>query len=824
MHNQDTKYLLAGSNMRSLLLLPSITASEQKNGILQDVRGEFLLTSLKAAGMDIEDIGITYAVPKRLQSNSEPSIDIVKSNISYVQTLIQKHRIQKIGVVGETVGSFYSGITDFSRYSGFALHSPVFNIPVFVFGKVPQKKQIYRTKKFKYAIKGFTHFVKDSYKEYTKKHFHIITDIDELEQVLILLEKDSVYIEYDFETTGVDLFKDIPHGLGLCGGGDSYYIPLNENPAVEERYPDIYKPDQTEQHSLFHVENKFVPYWGNKQSLVLALLWKYIFSTEKQKTAHNAKYDYSVAYSLFKKWPINSTHCTMLMAHSFDCGIQHPLDSFLWEMPHIAEYQAVVDKFHLAGKKIRPGKNKKKKEEGMNYRYIPTKINGKYCCGDVHAGHKIVPKLMESVNTQPRRRELYNLYNQLGEIYSKTQFYGLRVDLDWHNNLIEEYAPKIEALSKAGKEKYGININSPAKVADILYGKFKLPPIKENTTGYSSDKEVLATHLEQIALKDVLNQKDKDVKEFIETVLAFKTDTFFYSTFVSGLSTHIYNDDKVHPNTNINPARSARTSMANPNLQNQIQRNEKLRKLVKGQFIPEPGKSFNEIDASKAEVCVAAFLSGDQVFIDALRVGDFYVNVGCLIYRCKPADIDLDMRNNVLKPVVLANQYLSGAKTMMVNINANVKDESKRITLAESRQIQELMRRQFPVFFRWRDEQVTYAERNHKIRNYFYQYRRGVHTGQLFNSIIQGTTSHFIQKCIADYYYKELKEQECWPDIPRTFFNMNVHDAAYYQTPIGEEQKLFDGFNGVSQEYLNSIGFDFMKFELTTYAERWGHK
>lgn len=814
--NVNNPLVLEGKNARTILFLPSLTAAEQNSGMLQDKRGGYLLNTMRHYGISLDDLIISYAIPKRLSNNGEPDEVFIKKNSEHVQKLILKYNPEKLAVIGESLATHFLNVTDFNRNNGFALYSPLYKRPCYLFGRMPTTTRGLST--FSLKFKNFKYFIYGTSLEFIQKNFVVCKTISEVEHYLSLIHKNADYITYDFETTSKDPMTCIPYGLGLRTKDITIYIPINKNLAVEAAYPNIFISDKSNQSNLFETEDIYVDYWNKIDSAnIKSMLWDYIFSNDSIKVGHNAKYDYLVLYHYLKEWGINSTHDTMLMAHSVNSGKKYPLDSFLHTFPELVEYQVEVDKFHLAGKKVR--KKNGKEGEGLNYSHIPTIVNGKYCCGDVWATYEIVPPLMKKVNASQNRRRLYNMYTNLGEIYAKAQNYGLRVDLDWHNNLKLKYKSQLKELSKQGISEYKIEIGSPAQVSEFLFGKLKAEPIKETKTGYSTDKDVLQYYLDEIALKDTLSDNDIEVKRFCESVLKYREMQKVYGTYIDGLSKHIYEDGKVHPKTNLNPARSARTSMSDPNLQNQIQRNDILREEIKGQFIPEPGNVLIECDWSRAEVCVAAYLSGDKTFMNFLREGDIYRNVGAWLYHCKPEEIDSETRDIVLKPVVLGNQYLAGARTLMLNINTKVKDNSKRITLSEAKEIQAQMRKLFPVFFTWRDQRVQTIEKTLKVSNFFDQYRYGDHTGALFNTIIQSTTSHFVQIGIEETYKNWLLDVE-----PNIFFNLNVHDAAYFQAPKDDADYTYTQFNYYCQQFLHSINLDIIKISKTIYPIRWGHK
>ncbi len=139
---------------------------------------------------------------------------------------------------------------------------------------------------------------------------------------------------------------------------------------------------------------------------------------------------------------------------------------------------------------------------------------------------------------------------------------------------------------------------SPKQVAELLFGKLKLPVIKKTKTGApSTDSETLKA----------LSHKHPVVQALHD----FRRLDKMLGTYGKGTLGHIRSDGRVHGNFNIDGARSGRMSSNNPNLQNIPRADTPEGKMAKGMFEAGKGKVLVQLDYSQLELRIAADLSGD---------------------------------------------------------------------------------------------------------------------------------------------------------------------------------------------------------------------
>ena len=170
---------------------------------------------------------------------------------------------------------------------------------------------------------------------------------------------------------------------------------------------------------------------------------------------------------------------------------------------------------------------------------------------------------------------------------------------------IKKIEAKIFQLSSHVSEE--INLNSPKQVGVLLFDKLKLPVIKKNKTGYSTDADVL----EEL---DALN-----LSEIPGLLLTHREYGKILSTYVKALPDLLNSKSKrIHTNYNLTVAQTGRLSSTNPNLQN-IPVRSVMGKKVRKAFIAKPGKILLAADYSQVELRLLAHFSKDPTMLKSFQ-------------------------------------------------------------------------------------------------------------------------------------------------------------------------------------------------------------
>jgi len=188
--------------------------------------------------------------------------------------------------------------------------------------------------------------------------------------------------------------------------------------------------------------------------------------------------------------------------------------------------------------------------------------------------------------------------------------HGIRVDPGGLEAFSKELDGTLVGLTRqiyalAGGE---FNIGSPKQLAEVLFEKLKLPPVKKTKTGYSTDADVL----EQLALGHELPAK----------IIEHRTLAKLKSTYADALPELIHpSTGRIHTSFNQLVAATGRLSSSQPNLQNIPIRTE-LGRRIRAAFVPEPGWRFLAADYSQIELRILAHVSGEESLLAAFRAGE----------------------------------------------------------------------------------------------------------------------------------------------------------------------------------------------------------
>jgi DNA polymerase-1 len=180
----------------------------------------------------------------------------------------------------------------------------------------------------------------------------------------------------------------------------------------------------------------------------------------------------------------------------------------------------------------------------------------------------------------------------------------------------------------AGSE---FNINSPKQLADILFVKLGLTPVKKTKTGFSTDVDVL----EELA----------HVHPLPAEILKYRTLAKLKSTYVDALPAMINpRTGRLHTSLNQTVTATGRLSSSEPNLQNIPIRTEVGREIRKA-FIAEHGSSLLSADYSQIELRVLAHMSGDEGLIRTfIEDQDIHTRTASEIFGLPQGEISSEMR------------------------------------------------------------------------------------------------------------------------------------------------------------------------------------
>lgn len=197
--------------------------------------------------------------------------------------------------------------------------------------------------------------------------------------------------------------------------------------------------------------------------------------------------------------------------------------------------------------------------------------------------------------------------------YEQIEAWGIKVDREKLHAFDVYCASQIDSTWERLKKYGDFNPNSPAQVSKILYQDLGLKPLKVTGGGApSTDKDTLTL------LASLTGHP------FPTDLLVFRKFGKLRGTYALGMLPIIRTDGRVHPNFNVDGARSGRTSCDDPNMQNIPRSSTPEGKMARDVYVPDRGNIFVQADFSQLELRVAAAVTGDPLMIDIFAKGDDY--------------------------------------------------------------------------------------------------------------------------------------------------------------------------------------------------------
>ena len=220
---------------------------------------------------------------------------------------------------------------------------------------------------------------------------------------------------------------------------------------------------------------------------------------------------------------------------------------------------------------------------------------GRYAAEDVDVVVRLDELFSPRLDAIPSLRTLYDtLEVPLLDVLVEMESNGVRVDpavLREQSNVLGE---RIEILKKEIELAAGgaFNPDSPKQLAEVLFTRLGLPPVKKTKTGFSTDVEVLEKLAEQHAVPKL--------------ILEYRSLVKLKNTYLDNLPGDISpRTGRIHTSFNVTGAATGRLSSSNPNLQNIPIRTDEGRRIRRA-FVADAGHALVVADYSQIELRILA--------------------------------------------------------------------------------------------------------------------------------------------------------------------------------------------------------------------------
>ena len=429
--------------------------------------------------------------------------------------------------------------------------------------------------------------------------YKVVTNLEELQNYINLIEENEKIVAFDCETTSLDTLNTQLVGFSLSSqAGKGIYVPLYTSNLFENL--------------------DFIP-----QDKALEQIARLFNNPQVTVILHNGKFDYKVLRSSGIKINNNKVSCKLIdtmiaewLLNSDKTGKNSYSLEYLAETKlglKGIEYEDLVPK-------------------GQTFADLPVEKAYPYAAEDADFTFQLWQKLEPQLKSQ----NLYELFTstemRLMPLLAEMEIQGIHLDsqtlYDYNKELtigIEDIQNKI--YSTVG---HAFNIASPKQLQEVLFTERGLKPTKKTKTGYSTDTSVL----EELALYDPVPKMILEYRELAK----------LQSTYVETLPSMCDKNERIHTDFIQTGTATGRLSCREPNLQNIPVRNEAGRK-IRSAFTATPGTILISADYSQIELVVLAHLSQDKNMCNAFISGtDVHKATAALIFGVPQEEVTPQMR------------------------------------------------------------------------------------------------------------------------------------------------------------------------------------
>ena len=450
---------------------------------------------------------------------------------------------------------------------------------------------------------------------------------------------------------------------------------------------------------------------------------------------------------------------------------------------------------HLTGIELDNYADKFGKEKPEN---ISAKEYGKYLCQRTMGLLECYDILKEELEDRNLMKVLNEIEMPLIEILSSMEIKGIKIDPEYFSNYEKELGDLIEKLQEKIYEEAGeeFNINSPKQLAEILFFKLNLPPVKKTKTGLSTDEEVL----EKLKV---------DGAEIAKAILEYRKLAKLKNTYVDAIPKLRDEKDRVHTTFNQIGTTTGRLSSSDPNLQNIPVKTDEGIKIRQG-FVAEKNSVLMGIDYSQIELRVLAQLSGDENLREAYQNSmDLHSLTARKIFELSDEEEVSREERIIAKTINFSIIYGKTAFGLAKELGISQKEASEYIDRYFN---------QYPKVKGFEKEIVEFTEKHGYTETFFGRRRLidGINSKNkniksqaermAVNSVIQGTAAEIIKKVMIEIY-KYIKDRDGISLL------LQVHDELIFEI---EKEKLEMYREDIEKIMRESVKFDSVPLEINT--------
>lgn len=227
--------------------------------------------------------------------------------------------------------------------------------------------------------------------------------------------------------------------------------------------------------------------------------------------------------------------------------------------------------------------------------------HARYLAQDIYYTRKLRFKLGNLLNREPEVKKVFNkILMPCSKLFMDAEFNGVYVNTEKMDEAEAYLRNEVAEAEKELKQFGDINWGSPMQVADLFFGKLKIPIIERTKTGKPSTSESVIKRLDHPASNALLRYRGAKQQ---------------LSFFIEGWKPFLVKS-RLHPSFKLSGTVTGRLSCEHPNFQ-QIPRDPRIRSLITA----PPGWELIEADLSQIELRIAAALAEERNMLNAFLTG-----------------------------------------------------------------------------------------------------------------------------------------------------------------------------------------------------------
>jgi DNA polymerase-1 len=428
----------------------------------------------------------------------------------------------------------------------------------------------------------------------------------------------------------------------------------------------------------------------------------------------------------------------------------------------------------------------------ITFDMVETAAACEYSAQDADYTLRVYQYLSARLDKEPQIKKLfYDVEMPLVSVLAEMEYNGVSLDTEILSGMSEDITNSINRLVDDIYNTAGVpfNIDSPKQLADVLFNRLGLKPIRIGKTGLSTDAGVL----EELAGQHPV----------INLILEYRTLSKLKNTYVDKLGLLINRKTgRVHASFNQTVTATGRLSSSDPNLQN-IPIRTPLGAKIRSAFVPKNRTDcILSADYSQIELRLLAHFSGDKALREAFAADmDIHRFVASQIYNCPIEKVTPEMRSRC-KAVNFGIIYGQGAQGL-ANTTGLTPAEAKKFIddyFARYNSIRDFMDAVVE-----QAKQTGYAEtilgRRRKILNLNSSNpgKRAQARRLAVNTVIQGSAADLIKVAMVNIQRKIESGNLAVKMI------LQVHDELVFELPATEAE---NHAKWISYEMSNAIKSD----------------